>query len=337
MILKKNLVAFFCFSYLNIFSQNFIEINDFKKCEGVQFYNMDVVNQKYYNDSNNTQIFFDVKEPTSLWIQYKTNTKYSYKYRTWLEIDISKILICTKDSIINLEDNWYDKNEKIYSQRFIMSYADETIDSLKISYIKNNVNFLSLYYFSHNMSVLSNKNYFDIYPLFDANKNYYKQFPLFNEVQNYAKRRYSKSKKCIYTGDSFINFNYFDIDSIYNNTSYINKEYLYLYITYPGCKPCKLSTPYLDSLNQKSNKNISNFISFSLIENKHYKIWRDNNRKYSWVNTTDFQGHTSDLLYLYNIQSYPTLLIFKNRKLINKFDDANAIRLLKDLDNPLSF
>jgi hypothetical protein len=134
--------------------------------------------------------------------------------------------------------------------------------------------------------------------------------------------------------DSFRDFSFIDMKLIEKNTCSLNKEYLVLYFFYPKCYPCSKTSPFLNQLLVETDKFKLDFIAFARLESSEFLGYKNSYQNINWIHGTDLDGRSSDVIRAYGIEYYPTLLIFKNRKLYKKIVGAIDILSIKSLIVP---
>jgi thiol-disulfide isomerase/thioredoxin len=331
--MKKMGLFLICFTiYTNIYSQASIIISGMNDFEDMIMFEADTYS--YSREAGNLKIYFKVGEPKYLMIFFKTRTIAKLPFRIWVENATSRRIEYKDSSFRLLDTNWYELNEKIYSNRRNLGYSEDLVKTMIIDYIQDNVNFLSLYYLTHHSGALSREEFEKSYNKIQDFKYLYEKYPSYYELMKIADNKLSRLRKCQNTMDSFIDFEYIDSSNRILTTLNLNKKIIILYFSFIGCKACQISTPYLDSLFKLTERSAIDFLSFYMANKKEQVMLKNYYKLYEWHCGSDLEGASSNILNRYNIQAYPTLLVFKDRKLFKKLDDANMIKTIKDLNNP---
>lgn len=311
--------------------QNTLYITDTSEFENIHIYNVDSFHYTLSNDKTVITVNYNIREPNFLMIQYKSKNKKGKMLRLWSEVN-EKIHVKFEDfKLKKINPNWLDSAEKIYD--LVKVHPSEYIDSLKIDYIKRNSDFLSIYYFSHLMFDLPDTQLKTLYNLIVNNGKETFKYPTFREISDYVEMRIKNLRLCQNTNDSLVDFNFINLDSLASSSREFRKKYLLIYFTYPGCVPCKKTTPHLSEIYNKYKGDSIDFLLFTIAKPSEFILQKRLLKTYNLISAFDFKGQYSEVLFQFGINQYPTLLVFKDRKLLKKYDDANMIMSIKSFEN----
>lgn len=270
------------------------------------------------------QIFFRKKDQSFKFIRLKTD----YGKETLRIKFVNDVPVCLDTS--KFEKRYYFFTSLVRDADSSLEY-NSFVNTSK-TYIQNHRDFLALFLF-HKYLIHYTPLERELYSSILFSVDSLMKYPISNQIKTMLNSlKLLKEQRVHYINDAFIDFKYYHDSFVEKNTNNIKDELFLLLISYPEGDWCIETRNHLKQLYLKDSVP---FLCFNVILPHELPKIKKIEANYPWKECYDTLGNNSPVSLGYDVRgfpfTYPTLFVFKNKKLIEKLGGRASILELKSL------